>query len=77
MTNRATELIQELVTIPDHELKKVPVVVFSMLRGMCNRLSDDDTLGVHAACRELLADQGRKIEKLESDLKKATKKGKG
>lgn len=70
---RATELIEELVVIPDHQLKEIPVVVFSKLRGMCNRLSDDDTLGEHAFCRDFMAEQGRRIEKLESDLKKAGK----
>lgn len=73
MSNRAEELIRELVSIPDDELKKVPVRVFSMVRGMCNRLSDDDTLGEHAFCREFMAEQHRKIEQLEADLKKARK----
>lgn len=71
--SHATELIQELVAIPDHELEKVPTRVFSMVRGMCNRLANHDTLGEHAFCRELLADQGRKIEQLEAELKKAKK----
>lgn len=74
--SRATELIEELVRIPDNELEKVPTLVFSMLRGMCNRLTDHDTLGEHAFCRDFMAEQGHKIEKLETELKKASRKEK-
>jgi hypothetical protein len=73
--SRAEELIRNLVSIPDPELKKVPPPVFSMLRGMVNRFSDHDTLGEHEVCRDRLVEQGRQIEKLETELKKAKKKG--
>lgn len=71
--NRAVELIEELVSIPDHELEKVPTRTFSMIRGMCDRLSEHDTLGQHAVCRERLVELGRENEKLEAALRKAQK----
>lgn len=73
-TSRAEELIRELVTISDIDIVRVSVSAFSMLRGLVNRLSDHDTLGTHAGCLETISMLGRRIEDLEKENRKLSKK---
>jgi len=73
-TNRAIELIDELCSISDLDLAKVPPMTYGKLAGMVHRLEGDDVWDFHGSCLETISVIKRQYDDLEKDFKELERK---